>query len=443
MMENNVRHPRILVINGNAFSEVTNIGKTLVSFFREAPAENIAQLYFYPEDPGSDLCRNYYRITDGDVLGRFLRRGESCGGRVPYPAEQAPDQGSGPHGPGHWKIGLRSILKSFGILRLLRELVWRSGCWRTGELNRWLEEFDPELIFLCAGDGAFTYDIARDIRERFHTRLVVYITDDYILPRASLSPFWRIRRKLVLNEMKKAVGSCDLFVTISPQMQREYRKIFHRDSIVSVNRTGALRDASMTGKRRYILMVYAGGLHYHRYKTLRRLAKAILCYNRAEGTKQKVFLRIYSSRVPGRKLEKYLRVRGASRYCGSLNPSELKQVLNSCDIPVYVEAFNRRSREATRLSVSTKIPEYLSLGKPILAIGPEQVASMQNLQKCAFCITARNEIGRRLSELLSDKDLLSFYGEKALEYYHGEYADNNVYGRLYDNILKIYNKSDL
>ena len=44
-------YPRILVISNNSFSDITNNGKTLASFFDKYPVNNIAQLYFNPESP--------------------------------------------------------------------------------------------------------------------------------------------------------------------------------------------------------------------------------------------------------------------------------------------------------------------------------------------------------------------------------------------------------
>lgn len=102
---------------------------------------------------------------------------------------------------------------------------------------------------------------------------------------------------------------------------------------------------------------------------------------------------------------KRINISGASEYRGSLKKDELIDVLNRSDILVFVESFDRRSIEATRLSLSTKIPEYLSLEKPVLAIGPSNVASMEYLSDVAFCVNDPRDIYASLEALVGDAQL--------------------------------------
>ena len=64
-------NPRILVISHNVFSKSTAMGKTMSSMLSCVPPENLAQLYFHSEVPTTDVCKNYFRITDqnGTLLG--------------------------------------------------------------------------------------------------------------------------------------------------------------------------------------------------------------------------------------------------------------------------------------------------------------------------------------------------------------------------------------
>ena len=159
--------------------------------------------------------------------------------------------------------------------------------------------------------------------------------------------------------------------------------------------------------------LYAGGLHFKRYETLNLLAKSIAKYNLNTKGK-KAILKIYSGSEPSRDIKRYLNIKGASMFCGSLTPQELKVELNRCDIPVHVESFDRKCIESTRLSISTKIPEYLSLGKPVLAIGPSEVASMKYLEECAFCITNSDIIYEELMKFLADNKLKENLSNEAL-----------------------------
>lgn len=429
----NEEYPRILVISSNAFSDTTNNGKTLASFFNKCPVENIAQLYFNPEVPNNNYYANYFRITDNDILKCIFRKSNTCGNLISLGVSIKKD-----YSKNNKTI---NMLKKYNLSRIAREVLWKSEKWKTKLLDQWLNDFSPEILFLCAGDGGFIYDITKYIRKKYDTKLVVYITDDYVLPRKTISPFWWLRRNYILKKMSDAVQGSDLFITISEKMRGEYKDLFRKDSILAVNMTEPLKDEAISTKDNDgLTLVYAGGLHYKRYVTLNLLAKALKKYNDNFKNRQKVFLKIFSGQKPSYKQIKYLNLDGASEYCGKLNSAELKEVLNACDLLVHVESFDRKCIEATRLSISTKIPEYLSLGKPVLAIGPQQVASMEYLKDCAFCITNSNKIYSGLIDLFNDNSLRKVLSHKAQQKYEENHKKEIIYQQFISNINNIYEK---
>lgn len=426
----NSEYPRILVISNNSFSDTTNNGKTLASFFDIFPEENIAQLYFSSEIPGKTKYSNFYRISDKDVFKNFFLRTDQCGTRI----EQRSiiiDR----------KIKKNNIeLNKYQIFRILREFVWKKERWKTADLDNWLNEFSPEVVFLCAGDSGFAYDITNYIYAKFRTKLIVYITDDYILPRKTLSFFWWIRRNYIIKRMNNMVQKSDLFLTISEKMQSIYYDLFKKKSMLAINMSDSMKDYDIYPENSCINLVYAGGLHFKRYITLNLLAKSIERYNSNSNTIKKVYLKIYAKKKPSKSILQYLNVKDASEYCGNLNSEQLRIVLNSCDIPVHVESFDRKSIESTRLSISTKIPEYLSLGKPILAIGPKNIASMEYLNDCAFCINDKNTLDTKLNRLFTDTKLIDNLSILSLQKYKKNHIKKNVTSDLNSAILKIYKK---
>lgn len=430
-INSNIKYPRILVISNNSFSDTTNNGKTLASFFEEYPAHNIAQLYFSAEAPNNKRYYNYFKIADSDIVKCVLKKKDTCGNIVNSKSVIKDTDSKKKNN------SLAEILKKYDFARIMREILWKSKKWKTKLFNQWLDEFHPEIIFLCAGDSGFAYDITKYIQNKYDTKLVVYITDDYILPRKTISAFWWVRRNYVLNKMRDAVCKSDLFVTISEQMREEYKQVFGKDSILAVNMTESMKDGSICFENKNVLtLVYAGGLHYRRYVTLNLLAKSLKKYNEDLENKQKAYLKIYSGQKPSQKVLKYLNLEGASEFCGELNPLQLKQVLNSCDIPVHVESFDRKSIESTRLSISTKIPEYLSLEKPVLAIGPDKIASMEYLKDSAFCITNENNIYFHLQRLFTSNELREKLSLLALQKYEENHKKEEVSQKFISSILK-------
>ncbi len=429
----NTEYPRILVVSNNSFSDTGNNGKTLASFFIEYPEECIAQLYFNPEVPNNTHYHNYFRITDSDLVRCVFKKNVGCGNII-YQKAVALD--------GNFQKDNNSItrmLKKYNATRTVREIFWLSKKWKTESLNQWLDEFSPKIVFFCAGDSGFAYDITKYVQKKYDTKLVVYITDDYVLPRKTISPFWWLRKNYILNKMRDSVGRSDLFITISKQMKEKYKQLFGKDSILAANMTESIRDQSIRVKKNdNLALVYAGGLHYKRYITLNLLAQSLKKYNNDLNNKKKAYLKIYSWQKPSHSVLKYLNLEGVSEFCGKLNPMQLKEILNYCDIPVQVESFAKKSIESTRLSISTKIPEYLSLGKAVLAIGPHQVASMEYLKDSAFCITNQNHIYVELKKLLNNNELIEKLSVKALQKYEENHKKEIVTNQFLSDILSTY-----
>lgn len=429
--EPNLEEPRVLIISNNALSDTKNNGKTLASFFKNFNPANVAQLYFNSELPSGSEIYNYFQITDRDVIRASLKSQSTCGRVVKLGniEDTVANESFNKH---------ISKIKKNNLTRIFREFFWKSGKWNSDQLNRWLDKFSPDIIFFCAGDSGFAYDVSNYITKKFNAKLVIYITDDYILPRKTLNPLWWFRRNNIFRKMKICVNSSDLFLTISEKMKRIYKDYLGQDSIVAVNMCDSMKEDSNNEQAKSVInLVYAGGLHYNRYKTLELLVKSIKRYNNQLNNSVKLHLKIYSNKKPDSKILSKLDVKGTSTFGGSLNYAELKNELNRCDIPVHVESFDRRSIESTRLSISTKIPEYLSLGKPILAIGPKEVASMEYLQDVAFCVNNADNLYERLSTLVTNEKLKSSLSSLALKRYNQNHNVDKLTMEFKKNILQL------
>ena len=130
---------------------------------------------------------------------------------------------------------------------------------------------------------------------------------------------------------------------------------------------------------------------------------------------------LYSNEEPGPELKKELCLPGASEYGGSLNPVQLKERLNTSDILVFAESFDPEQEEKVRYSLSTKVPEYMSTGRAILAIGPESVGSVSYLRDVAACVSSADQMDEVLFRLLEDPELREQLGSSS----RGKYLRNH------------------
>ena len=70
---------------------------------------------------------------------------------------------------------------------------------------------------------------------------------------------------------------------------------------------------------------------------------------------------------------------------------------------------------STKYSFSTKIPEYLSAGRCVLAVGPAEVASVRYLSDFACVINDKEQMVFELKKLITDnryRDLIKFNCEE-------------------------------
>ena len=118
--------------------------------------------------------------------------------------------------------------------------------------------------------------------------------------------------------------------------------------------------------------------------TLIRLAKILK--NLSKKIKREIRFSVYSVQAPQVKLLRRFKSVGID-YCGSLQSHELARRLTQADFLIHAESFERRYVELTRLSISTKLPEYLSSGTCLLACGPAELASIRLVKDNCLGVT--------------------------------------------------------
>lgn len=412
---------RLLIISNNVLSATSNNGKTLYSFVQGMNNVEVSQLYLSGEIPRLETYR-YFRITDKDIIRGIFRSKKR--GRI-VDAEKTKDA-----------IDDFSIKKRVGrnIYTLIaRDLLWHKK-WNSNSLNEWLDSIHPDAIFFVAGDALFAYEICDYIQGKYNSRLTVYVTDDYIMPRKGERGLSFIRRNIIREAMRQILKKATCFYTISNVMRDAYRKEFGMDSLLAVNMSDDLKDDKYKKTESEVIFTYAGSFYYRRAEVLGRLARLIWKYN-CNHPECKAKLMLYSNKEPSDEIKREICVFGASEYGGSLNAIQLKKRLNTSDILVFVESFDPEQIEKVKFSLSTKIPEYMSIEKPILAIGPKGIGSMDYLADIAICVHDWATLENAVEALLSNLETNLKYGVKARKKYLIKHDSKKLQAAFYENVL--------
>jgi glycosyltransferase involved in cell wall biosynthesis len=414
----------ILIISNNPLSVVQNNGKTLLSLLGHNKNVSLRQVFFRDDTPDYNNCK-YYKITDQQILRSVLPWNPSAGCEVfaPQTITSSVKKNS----------EIQQTSTNSHLKRLIRDLIWKLGHIDFKRFNQWIDETGVDGVFFMGGDCVFAYELVLKIIDRLQCPLILYITDDYLIKRYYSSIFFEIRRKLLLRAIKKIKQKVRLLITISEAMSETYDKIFDTKSIYYANIpewTGLDSNKITQKNHKEFIITYAGGLHYNRWKILAALGKAIQYHNKKINIP--VSLRIYSIHKPDEEICKSISIPGSSYFMGAASSDEIKVIQNNSDWLVHVESFEKDVIEATRFSFSTKIFEYMATGKPILAIGPSSIASIDYLADCSLCVTDPGKITSDLIDKITDDKIICNMSQKSLK----KINDIQVNNALKESVIK-------
>lgn len=355
---------KALVISGNSFSNISNNGKTLESFFGSFGKDNLAQLFFHPDHPDFDFCDNYFHITDMDVLKKTFGLIRRCGGTVSRVSDSIKIS------EGLDTVVFNKARNKAKNLALFRDALWSLRAWNTKELRNWCMNFAPDVIFFMGGGAGFPQSIARYLSDLLNVPLVTYFTDDYLLFPLCSNLLDKVQRYRMRRFYRKTVEQSSLLFAIGESMAAEYSAYFGRQFYPLMNSVPIQAySAPISGKQ--VVISYFGGLHLNRWQMLVRLANLI-------DNKENIAFRVYTVTKPSDEIIDAFHTVGID-FRGGVTGQDLYDAITRSDILLHVESDDPFNRALTRLSVSTKIPEYLMSGRVVLGYGPTEVASMKLL----------------------------------------------------------------
>lgn len=417
---------RLLIISNNAVSKTANNGKTLRSLLKGIPSSDIIQFYTGTNEyPDVETCSSFYRVTESQILKSVLNLSfKTSNSHIKHlkdiqglEANEIRDSQA-----------VSKLKHNVRYLGLIRETLWASHTWDTAELNQWINDFKPTAIFAILGNCIFIHHIALTLSKRYNLPLNVFFTDDYVVNDSSTNLLAHIHYKLLCRQYTQTLKKADKAFVIGESMRRAYALKYNREFGILINGidfTGY--DKSRTpltlSPDKPIIVSFIGGIHLNRWKSISKLGKIL------SKIKPYTFeIRVYCVIKPDNDILKEFEMSGVN-YCGSLKPSEISDAIDSSHILLHVESFDKANRLYTKFSVSTKIPEYLSSNRGIIAFGPHEIASIE--------IFSENNLGCSITDLDSEKDI-----ESKIRNYIENY--NNIdFKRQYSFAYSHFNKEDM
>lgn len=378
-----MEYPKVLIICHNLYDVTNNIGKTLVSLMDGYPKDKIAQLYFRNDAPSFQYCSNYYCITDKSVLKSILSLGFKKAGNI---VKKKGDLTITDAENSFYKIGNHR----HPSVSLIRDMLWSIPVWKSKDLKKWLQEVDPDVILFAPNDYTLAYRIALYVQKVVRKPILPFYMDDAFYWQCKTSLVDSFRRCQLRNYANLIHRHSHRILTICDYMSEEYERLFSKPCHVFVNSVHVNEGECKLTFNNPIVFSYLGNLHSNRWKSLTEIGQCLKKIEESNGIK--CYLDIYSASLLEERVTAAFSAVENIRFKGAVPSSAVHQIQMQSDILVHVESFDTRSANSTRLSLSTKIPEYMSSGVPIFAYGPDNIASMRYLKDNDLAQTCNNSL---------------------------------------------------
>ena len=307
------------------------------------------------------------------------------------------------------------------------------------DLETFLKGYKPDIIYSLLGDIR-TMQMANKISAKLDIPIIPHFMDDWQNTMYSDNSFLLIPRLILLFNLRKTMERTSKGLTISQKMADEYSIKFKKTFIPLMNCVNEITeepDFKHISYHNAINFCYSGGLHLDRSKSLLSICQVLQKLN----TNKNFTLSIYSKELDWSKCEREFDEFDFVKYMGFIKSEEILEKLFKQDILIHVESFDPKIDKYTRLSISTKIPEYLSLAKPIIAIGPPNIASIEYLasNQCALILSENNTktIESKLKAMLNDDKIMKSMCENAYLLFKKNHTSNHQRALLRDIISSV------
>jgi len=433
MIEKEKYFPRLLTISINAWSETKSTGIFFTSHFGDWHQEKIANIYLRSEDIDNKSCLRYFRIAETDILKSMLS-GKSLGIEIlhnnldinkyksDYRIKNKPVK----------VIELIKRIRPTSVL-FLREIFWAVGFKRKEKLDMFLKDFKPDVIHLFCPGLIYGHRVLHYCQKLTNAKVVLFFGDE-IYTYKSFWPLERLYQFILRGWIRKTINIADLNYAATPELSEFYSQIFGKEFKLFYKGAKMIHPVSKDHKLP-LKIVYAGNILWDRWKTLALIAKAI---NEVSDDKQLFKLEIYTNNALSKEMQLALNT-AHSEVKKAVPYEEVKSILSDADLVLHVEGFAKKYINITKYSFSTKIVDCIQSGSCVMAVGPNELASINFLKQSEAAIVANNydEICKNLQKIIADKETLDFLPRLMNIYVKDKFELSIIRENLYKDFIKI------
>lgn len=430
---------RVLIVGTVPYNNNSS-SRAFDSYFHNWEKSKIRQIFSNTKTPVKGHCSSLYQITDQRLLRRLIDRNLEVGLIFEYQDL-----------PLEWKdnnLEVDNIFvdylyklgsKDSPFKYLARKWLWKRKYWDTLKLRSWLDEFDPECVFLAFSDDFFISEIALYVSERFNIPILSCIGDDYFFnDKVSLSPLYYIYRYKYKKLIKKVFTRPGSAIYIGDKIRDKYNLEFGLKGKTVYLSSEMNRLEFKPINVECIKFCYAGNIRHGRNLSLVDIGNALQEIN------ELYKIDVYSNEK-SEEFIKPLRKCSGIIFHGSVPYSEVNIVMNESDILIIVEGFNQTDINITRYSLSTKAADSMAIGKQIITYGSIECGVIEYMKstECSIVCTKRDELVNNIKSLIYDIELQKELYSKSLIAFnrnHNKEQSVKIVTEIIDDLVKKENE---
>ena len=422
----------ILVITKSAWDDKIAVGNTLSNLFDGWPDTVFYNIYCRDAKPNNTCCKNYYSVSPLNIVKNTLTPWR-VGNQFVASAEIGKDSVI----KNTTEQSLTNISRGNNLIYSVYDAVYSTKTWLNKKLRNYLNGVKPDVVFCFGIPDAFNYYLVKYIKSHFSCPIIVYFMDDVFGVKNSR---WNFLGKVNRRRLFKLAEIADKRYAISQLMCDEYSYNIGKDFDLLYK---GCEISRVTPKgNNPIRLTYAGNLFYHRDCILAQLAEAIFEINK--DTPYKAHLDIYTGTPVNDTKEKQLSIEGTSTLHPAKSFVEIKKIMTASDIVLHVESFDETEKKTVRLSFSTKITDCLQSGAMVMAIGPNDIASIDFLTHVpgAVVVDNLNNLKSTLNRLLLNPEEIEKRAKETNSYANNNMTIEKVRKRLQNDFISISRQKD-
>ena len=401
-----MKNKRILVFTVASWNSKVG-ANSWASLLADYDPAQVASLCIRDEVPDSQVCSRYFVVSENKIIKSLLRPGVQTGREVTAqqtPAE--PDADLQAHNARYAKMKKRPY-----SLLLAREAIWKLGRWHTPELDAFLDSFQPDIILHSMEGYIHLNRIIEYAIGRTGAKAVGYIWDDNFTYQQSKDFGYKLYRFFQRGSLKRLAKKTQAFFAISNMTKKEADAFFGIDCHLLTKPLSTTPQVRYEEIRPCMNILYTGNLYIGRDQSLLKVINAV-----KQLPKGRFFLDVYTNS----QLEESYREQIDPQICCIHDPipqAEVLQKQRQADILLFLEDIDGKDAKVARLSFSTKITDYLSSGKCILAVGNPDTAPMQYFLEndAAMVCASEAEILAALQRISENPQLLVETAQNAVK----------------------------